>query len=43
MRRQAMNYRMAMKVQALTNIMSMMMLVLDLYFYDLLFPNRRMP
>jgi hypothetical protein len=41
MRRQAMNYRMAMDIEAFTNIMTVMMLVLYLGAYNLSFLNRR--
>jgi hypothetical protein len=41
MRRQAMNYRMAMDIEAFTNIMTMMMLVLYLGAYNLSVLNRR--
>jgi len=34
MRRQAMNYRMAMDIETFTNIMSVMMLVLNLSAYN---------
>jgi hypothetical protein len=43
MGRQAMNYRMAVKIEALTYIMAMVMPVFCFGFYDLLLLNLRKP